>query len=289
MPSPDRARFHALAAEFTVVPVWRELLADLITPVAAFARLCRDDEPGFLLESVEHGDRWSRWSFVGRRAAATFTARGLDVTVDHTVPDSIPLDRGMLAATEAVLACYRAPSLDELPPLHSGLMGYLGYDVVREVEHLPDAPPDDQDLPDAVQSIIGELAAFDHFRQRVTLVANAWIPAGATTEELDRVYDEAVGRLDQLALDGASPLDEPLVEPPARAEEIPDVTSPIGLRPLPPVGGGGQGAHPGRRRVPDRAVAALRPAARRRPVRLLPGAPPGEPEPLHVLRAAAAS
>src|SRR4029077_5908525 len=89
-------------------------------------RLGRDDEPGFLLESVEHGDRWSRWSFVGRRAAATFTARGLDVTVDHTVPDSIPLDHGMLAATEAARARYRAPGLAELPPLHSGLMGYLG-------------------------------------------------------------------------------------------------------------------------------------------------------------------
>ena len=90
---PSRDEFHTLAADYTVVPVWRELLADLITPVAAFARLCRDDEPGFLLESVEHGDRWSRWSFVGRRAAATFTARGQIVEVDQTVPDSIPLDQ----------------------------------------------------------------------------------------------------------------------------------------------------------------------------------------------------
>jgi anthranilate synthase component I len=223
--SPSRAEFHALAATYTVVPVWRELLADLITPVAAFARLCRDDEPGFLLESVEHGERWSRWSFVGRRAAATLTAHGLEVTVDHRVPDSIPLGRGILAATEALLAGYRAPALDELPPLHSGLMGYLGYDVVREVEHLPDAPPDDQHLPDAVLSIIGELAAFDHFRQRVTLVANAWIPADATPDDLDRAYDEAVARLEQLARDGASPLDEPLVEPPVVDDELPEVTS----------------------------------------------------------------
>ncbi|MGZ4706237.1 MAG: anthranilate synthase component I family protein, partial [Acidimicrobiales bacterium] len=66
------------------------------------------------------------------------------------------------------------------------------------------------------------------FRQRVTLVANAWIPAGASPEDLDRVYDEAVARLDQLALDGASPLDEPLVEPPASTDELPEVTSPSG-------------------------------------------------------------
>ncbi len=225
MPSPDRAEFHALARDYTVVPVWRDLLADLITPVAAFARLCRDDEPGFLLESVEHGDRWSRWSFVGRRAAATFTARGLDVTVDHAVPDSIPLDQGILAATEAALACYRAPQSADLPPLHSGLMGYLGYDVVREVERLPDVPKDDQQLPDAALSIIGELAAFDHFRQRVTLVANAWIPPDASADDLDRAYDEAVARLDRLAVDGASPLDEPLVEPPTADDEMPEVTS----------------------------------------------------------------
>ena len=72
---PSRSEFHELARDHTVVPVWRELLADLITPVAAFARLTRDNEPGFLLESVEHGERWSRWSFVGRHAAATFVAR----------------------------------------------------------------------------------------------------------------------------------------------------------------------------------------------------------------------
>ena len=63
-----------MARDHTVVPVWRELLADLITPVAAFARLAAD-EPGFLLESVEHGERWSRWSFVGRNPLATLTSR----------------------------------------------------------------------------------------------------------------------------------------------------------------------------------------------------------------------
>jgi len=225
LPRPDRTEFHELAARYTVVPVWRELLADLITPVAAFARLCPGTEPGFLLESVEHGERWSRWSFVGRRAGATFTAYGRSVTVDRDVPEAIPLDQGILAAVESALACYRAPALDELPPLHSGLMGYLGYDVVREVEHLPDAPEDDQHLPDAVLSVIGELAAFDHFRQRVTLIANAWIPPGATPEQLDEAYDDAVARLEQLALDGARPLDEPLVEPPTVGDEVPAVTS----------------------------------------------------------------
>ena len=190
MIQPSREDFHELAASYTVVPIWRELVADLITPVAAFARLCRDDEPGFLLESVEHAERWSRWSFVGRRAAATFVSRDGQVTVTGgRVPDGIRLDQGILAAVEDVLAVYRSPQLDDLPPLHGGLVGYLGYDVVREVEHLPDVPTDDKGYPDAVLSIIGELAAFDHFRQRVTLISNAYIPPGATAVDLDQVYD----------------------------------------------------------------------------------------------------
>jgi anthranilate synthase component 1 len=226
---PSRADFHALARDHTVVPVWREVLADLATPVSGFLRVV-GDEPGFVLESVEH-ERWGRWSFVGRRPAATFVARGRGITVEGgRLPAGIPLDQGVLAAVEAVLARYRSPSLPELPPLHGGLVGYLGYDVVREVERLPHPPDDDLANPDAVLSIIGELAAYDHWRQRVTLLANAFIPEGATGADLDRVYDEAVARLEQLALDGARAIDEPLVEPPERDEPLPDVRSTMGQR-----------------------------------------------------------
>ena len=228
---PTREEFRAQARTHTVVPVWRELLADLVTPVAAFARLTRDGEPGFLFESVEHGERWSRWSFVGRRPAATLISRpGAPVeVVGGRLPEGIPLDRGILAAVEAILATYRSPASDALPPLHGGLVGYLGYDVVREVEHLPDVPTDDQGLPEAVLSIVGELAAFDHFRQRVTLIANAYVfDPDASDDELDRHYDDAVARLDQLALDGASPLAEPLMAPPDPADPLPEVTSNLG-------------------------------------------------------------
>jgi anthranilate synthase component 1 len=99
---------------------------------------------------------------------------------------------------------------------------------VREVEDLPDIPTDDTGHPDAVLSVIGELAAFDHWRQHVTLIENVIVPAGATTADLDRLYDEALDRLDQLAADGSSPLDEPLVEPPVGDEDLPDVTSSMG-------------------------------------------------------------
>ncbi|HVF76303.1 MAG TPA: anthranilate synthase component I [Acidimicrobiales bacterium] len=221
MTSPSREEFRALARDHTVVPLWRHVVGDLTTPVSAFLRTV-GDEPGFLLESVER-ERWSRWSFVGRRPAVTFTARGNQVTVDATVHPSIPLDRGILATLEGVLARYRAPQLPELPPLHSGVVGYLGYDVVREVERLPNVPPDDRNYPDAVLSVISELAAYDHWQQRVVLVANAWIPDDATEADLDRAYDEAAARLDGLARDGARPLDEPVLEPPTREEGLADV------------------------------------------------------------------
>ncbi len=220
---PSRDEFHELAAEHSVVPVWRELLADLITPVAAFARLCGDDEPGFLFESVEHGERWSRWSFVGRNPLATLVLRDGALQVSGDLPDGLPVDQGILAAVEWMLERYRAPVLDELPPLHSGLVGYLGYDVVREVERLPDVPPDVTGYPDAALSVIGQLAAFDHFRQRVTLIDNVLVPDGADTTTIDRLYDEALVRLDRLAVDGARPLAEPMVEPPSSDPELPEV------------------------------------------------------------------
>lgn len=235
--SPSREQFRELARSHTVVPVWVELLADFITPVAAFARLTRNGEPGFVLESVEHGERWSRWSFVGRRPAATLVARGREVDIEvssedpteaaaiEAALDGIPFSDGILASVEAMLQRFTSPADPRLPPLHGGLVGYLGYDVVREVENLPNVPADDQQLPEAVQYVIGELAAFDHWRQQVTLLANAFVAPGLSDAELDARYDVAVARLDQLAADGASPIDEPLVAPPDRSDPLPDVTS----------------------------------------------------------------
>jgi len=221
---PSREEFHRLAADHTVVPVWRELLADLVTPVAAFARVV-GDAPGFLLESVEHGERWSRWSFVGRGPLVTLTSRGGTLTVEGALHPDVPIDAGILAAVEAMLGHYRSPHVEELPPLHGGLVGYLGYDVVREVERLPDVPHDDRGHPDAVLQVIGQLAAFDHWRQRVTLIDNVIVEPGADRAALDAAYDAAVARLEQLAADGARPLDEPMLSPPRAEDEPPEVTS----------------------------------------------------------------
>ena len=183
------------------------------------------DEPGFLLESVEHGERWSRWSFVGRNPVATLTSKDGSIEVEGELHPEVPTDAGMLTAVEAILERYRSPQIEELPPLHGGPMGYLGYDVVREVERLPDVPDDDRGHPDAVLSVIGQLAAFDHWRQRVTLIDNVIVGDGMDEAALDVAYDDAIARLDQLASDGARPLDEPLLGPPRADDEPPEVTS----------------------------------------------------------------
>jgi anthranilate synthase component I len=224
MPEPGFDRFAAMARGSSVVPLWRELVADTVTPVGAFASVVGHG-PGFLLESVEHGERWSRFSFLGRRAAATLVGHGRAVSVlEGRVPSSVPLDRGVLACLEELLVCYRSPELAELPPLHGGIVGYLGYDVVREIERLGPPPPDDLGLPDAVVSVIGEVAAFDHWRQRAVLISNVVVGpdgVGDSDAELRAAFDAADERLEELRADLERPRYWPLGSPPERRERPP--------------------------------------------------------------------
>jgi anthranilate synthase component 1 len=200
---PDPVEFAALAKEHAIVPVWCEVVADTLTPVSAFANLVGDGE-GFLFESVEGGERWGRYSFVGRRPLATLTARGRSVSATGRL-GLASSDYGILKAVETLLARFQSPVLDGLPPLHGGLVGYLGYDVVREIERLPDAPPDDLGHPDAALVVIGQFAAFDHWRQRIVLIDNVVVPhpETSTAAELATAYEAACARLVELAADCA--------------------------------------------------------------------------------------
>ena len=216
--------FRALAREYTVVPVWREVLADLETPLSAFVKLVGERE-GFLLESVEHAERWGRFSFLGRDPVLTLVVRGNEVEfLDGRAPAGIPTDRGALAALEALLERFRAPRLPDLPPFHGGIVGWLGYDVVREIERLPNVPPDDQGLPDAVLSLTGQVAAFDHFRQRLFLIENVYPEPGASDGALAAAYEQAVARLEGALTDLGKPLAYAVVEPPLDdLDEMPEV------------------------------------------------------------------
>ncbi len=221
---PSREEFHRQAAEHTVVPVWTELLADLETPVAAYLKLV-GDAPGFLLESVEHGERWSRYSFVGWNPRGSITLIDGQLVVEGTLPVSIDGSTGILDAMEKVLGACRAPMIADLPPLQGGLMGYLGYDVIREVEKLPNPPVDDRGYPDAIVGMIGSLAAFDHWKQRVYLIESVHV-GGLDAAEVDAAYDVASARLAESVARISGPLSYEPVEPPVSGEEPPS-TMPI--------------------------------------------------------------
>lgn len=174
-------------------------MADRDTPVSAFEKLV-GDAPGFLLESVEGGERWAQWSFLGWDAAFTLTSREGSVESEIALPtlDSLGLDpRGLdpLSVLAHVVEANSAPDLPGLPPLHSGLVGYLGYDCVRYIERLPNRPPDDRGLPEMAWQAVGALAAFDRFGQTITLVRNVYIgsdPAIQYRQAVDALVADAI-------------------------------------------------------------------------------------------------
>ena len=215
--------FRELAAKYSVVPVWGEVLADVETPVSAYLKLVGDGQ-GFLLESVEHGERWSRYSFLGRSPTATLVQRDGVITVDGLLPASIPLDKGILAALDGFLDTFNAPVLADLPPLQGGVVGFLGYDTVREVEHLPNAPRDDRRLPDAIMTMIGSLVAFDHWRQRAYLIESVPV-LGLDGQAVDQAYAAALQRVQTTAIDLCRPLVVTSVAPPDTDDPLPAVRS----------------------------------------------------------------
>jgi len=170
--TPSLPEFLELAAHYPVVPVTVEVLADRDTPVTVFEKLI-GDEPGFLLESVEGGEQWGRWSFLGWDPAFTVPSREGVVAVDDP---AVELPAGdPLTVLAGLVDRYRSPDLPGLPPLHAGAVGYLGYDCVRYIERLPAMPPDDRGLPEMVWQFVGGLGAMDRFRQTLVLVRNVFV------------------------------------------------------------------------------------------------------------------
>jgi anthranilate synthase component I len=200
--TPSRDEFLDLARHHPVVPVTARILADRETPVSAYEKLV-GDRPGFLLESVEGGEQWGRWSFLGWDPLFTLVARSGEVTVEGSASAAPAIDgEGTpLQVLDRVLSGLTAPDLDGLPPLHSGLVGYLGYDCVRYIEHLPDKPVDDRGLPEMLWHAVGSLAAYDRFTEMVTLVRNV-LPGpdpGAGWEQAVVALDESCRRLGSAA------------------------------------------------------------------------------------------
>src|SRR3954454_9334001 len=192
--SPAREEFARL--DQPVVPVTRRLLADSETAVGVYRKLAAGRPGTVLLESAEQGKQWARYSFVGVRSAGVLTERaGAARWLGERIPgltDGLPADP--LDAVRTLARVLRSPRTEGLPPLTGGLVGYLGYDVVRRLERLPDTSTDDLGMPELAMMLVTDLAVLDHHDGTVLLIANA-------LERTPEAYDDAVTRLDAMAAD----------------------------------------------------------------------------------------
>ena len=216
--TPDLDGFRAQAAERRVVPVHARVLADAETAVGLYAKLARNRPGSYLLESAEQGV-WSRYSFVGVRSVATLTERdGEAVWTGHT-PVGLPSGGDPLEALRETLELLHTPHSHRsqgddpleppvedqgLPPFTSGLVGYLAYDAVRRVEHLPDDNPRDLAIPELGFLLVADLAVLDHHTGEVWLVANA-INFDGSDERVDEAHADAVARVEAMAAQLAEP------------------------------------------------------------------------------------
>jgi len=212
MTTTSRADFDAaLAAGHRVVPVLRERFADAETPVGLYRKLAGGRPGTFLLESAEQGGIWSRWSFIGVETFGTLTARG-DESV--WVPGVLDASRALgedagrppLRALDALYRRWSTPRVDGHPPLTGGLVGFIGWDAVRQIERLPDRPPVDPEVDVPVQAFgfVSELVALDHRYGTVTLIAS--VLADEEEPDAPASSDEASGDCDGAArnLDGGT-------------------------------------------------------------------------------------
>ncbi len=191
---PTFEEFAALAKQYSLVPVYRQLTGDTLTPVTAFHKL-EEGDWAFLFESVIGGERVGRYSFLGAgpflrflaydKRVQLFTEGGL--LAEFNDPDPLRL-------LERKLATYRAPHLPGLPRFCGGAVGYAGYDTVRYVERLPNAPTDDRQLPDLCFAFYDRMVIFDHINKTIAAVAHAHVDPN----NLRLCYDQACARVDRL-------------------------------------------------------------------------------------------
>lgn len=190
---PTFDEFAALAREHTVVPVYRRLTADTLTPVSAFCKL-QEGDWSFLFESVVGGERVGRYSFLGSGPFRTFEAFGTRTVTREGAKRTEGESADPLRMLEDMIGEFRAPHVPGLPRFCGGAVGYAGYDTVRYVERLPNAPTDDRGLPDLSFGFYDRMVVFDHAAKTIMAVAHAHVGAG----DLRAAYTDACRRVDQL-------------------------------------------------------------------------------------------
>ena len=186
--------FIALTAKGNLIPVYREIFSDMETPVCAYLKL-GGGAYSFLLESVEGGEKWGRYTFIGAEPAVTLTYSGGAVTItrDGTTQtrkaEGDPLDE-----LKKIMSAYKPVIVPGLPRFSGGAVGYLSYDSARFFERLPETVKDELGTPDAVFMITGAILVFDNIAKTIKVVANAHVGADGP----EKAYEQAIGQIDAL-------------------------------------------------------------------------------------------
>jgi anthranilate synthase component 1 len=199
-----------------MVPVTRQVVLDGDTPVTAFAKL-HQGPYGFLLESLEGGERWARYTFLATDPDEVFRYRSRQCSrwTSETGWTVVEADVAPLEHLGRTMRRHPPVEVPGLPRFTGGAVGYLGYDIVRSIEALPEPPPDDRDLPDAILMVAGTLLVLDNLFNRATVIANVEVPRDTSQADLRRLYDAAETRIDRWLARLATPsTHEPLeIEP----------------------------------------------------------------------------
>ncbi|MCS6861863.1 MAG: anthranilate synthase component I [Abditibacteriales bacterium] len=193
---PAYEEFVALSRQGNLIPVYREILADMETPVSAFKKLAKDDY-AFLLESVEQGETLGRYSFLGTKPLLVMQSRRAEVTIERSesgATERITLEAGRdpLHILEREMQRFRFVASPALPRFCGGMVGYLGYDLVRFFEpRLPDQTTDDLQLPDCQLMLTDVVLIFDHVQRNIKVLCNAHVK-----DDPRRAYDEAAAKIE---------------------------------------------------------------------------------------------
>ncbi len=194
MVQPDFATFSDMARQGNLIPVYREILGDLETPVSAYKKL-RGEGCSFLLESVEGGEKWGRFSFLGLNPSLLFQVQGGRTTIRRGGREEV-LAAGIdpFEHLRRLLAGFRAVDAPGLPRFWGGLVGFLGYDMVRFIERLPELTPPIT-MPEARLMLADNLLIFDNLRQTIKVVTLVHLDPEVPRQEQ---YDRAVAAIEVL-------------------------------------------------------------------------------------------
>ncbi len=207
---PDFETFKTLSRTGNLIPVYREILADMETPVSVLAKLGARPYT-FLLESVEGGEKWGRFTFIGTDPRTVFQVVGPDILIEEKGGTSrFPHGGEPLRYLKALLDGFRPAAVQGLPRFYGGAVGFLGYDMVRYFERLPAEAHDDLKTPDAVFLITDTFLVFDNVRHTIKAVTCAEIPESAAEADLRSAYDACTRKIEGLLLMTTAPARKPV-------------------------------------------------------------------------------